>query len=153
QKAVAMATVAVLAGAGIYEARQSLQLRKEIRTLRQQQMILVEQISELQSDSEDRARKLASSNEENRDNGELLRLRGEVGSLRRELADLRLKNIPSKQAHQAGASSNPGSGPRQPVAKVLVTHTKQPQLFSEEQILAMIAVKPGDSFDEGTVNR
>ena len=160
QKALITATVAMLAGAGIYEARRVAQFHNEIKTLRQQRAPLVEQIEQLQGESKDRALKLASLGEENeqlnRNSSELMRLRGEAGNLRRQLDDLRLirnKNLQVGQALQARTAANQDSTPPRPVAKILVTHILQPQAVSEEQILAIISIKPGDIFNEQAVNR
>ena len=89
QKTLVIATVVVLAGAGIYEARQAAQLRDQVQTLQQQQAPLVEQIQQLQSEHDDATNRLAGLREElalaNTNKLELLRLRGEVGVLRRQL--------------------------------------------------------------------
>ncbi len=88
QKTIVTATVAVLAGAGIYEARQAAQLRNQVQTLQQQQAPLTEQIQQLQNERNETTRQFASLRDENetlnRNTGELLRLRGEVSLLRRD---------------------------------------------------------------------
>ena len=50
QKTLVTATVAVLAGAGIYEARQAAQLRDQVQTLQQQQVPMTEQVRQLQGE-------------------------------------------------------------------------------------------------------
>jgi RNA polymerase sigma factor (sigma-70 family) len=90
QKTLITATVAVLAGVGIYEARQASQLREQVQTLQQQQSVLTNRIKELEStmsvppdqlgSTQENQPKLSSSND-------LLRLRGEVARLRRESED------------------------------------------------------------------
>ncbi len=99
QKSIVTATIAVLTGAGIYEARQASQLRAQVRTLQQQQAPLAEQIQQLQGERENSARQIAALREDyerlNKNSNELLRLRGEVGVLRRsnqELAQRMLQN-------------------------------------------------------------
>jgi RNA polymerase sigma factor (sigma-70 family) len=67
QKTIVTATVAVLAGGGIYEARQAAQLREQNRALQQQQ---------LQQERDDATNRQSGSNEM-----ELLKLRGEVTQL------------------------------------------------------------------------
>jgi hypothetical protein len=52
QKTIVTATIAVLAGAGIYEARQAAQLHGQVHTLQQQQASLAEQIQRLQADKQ-----------------------------------------------------------------------------------------------------
>ena len=56
QKTLVTATVAVLAGAGIYEARQAAQLREQNQSLRQHQ---AEQIQQLQQERDDTLKRLA----------------------------------------------------------------------------------------------
>ena len=89
QKTLITATIAAAVGAGIYGVRQASMLRTQVQTLRQQQAPLTEQIQKLQRERDDTAKGLAAVNEENarlRSNSpesELLKLRGEVGVLRR----------------------------------------------------------------------
>jgi RNA polymerase sigma factor (sigma-70 family) len=93
QKTLVTATVAVLAGAGIYEARQASQLREQNQTLQQQQAPLTEHIQRLQRERDDATNRLAALQAEEArlksdpNQNELLRLRGEVGLLRRQLVD------------------------------------------------------------------
>ena len=92
QKTLITTTVAVLAGTGIYKAHQATQLRDQIQTLQQQQAPLVEQIRQLQDERDDATNRLGGVLAENeqlksgRDDDELLKLRGEVGTLRAQLA-------------------------------------------------------------------
>ena len=78
QNTLLTATVAVLAGTGIYEARQASHWRNRIQTLQQQQAPLVEQIQRLQSERDEAARQLASLREDNErlnhNSSELLKL-------------------------------------------------------------------------------
>ncbi len=91
QKALVTATVAVLAGTGIYEARQASQLRSQVQTLQQQQAPLTEQIQKLHNEREEATNTIARLKEElaknQTSNAELLKLRGEIGVLRTQLAD------------------------------------------------------------------
>jgi tetratricopeptide (TPR) repeat protein len=93
----------VLVGAGIYEARQASQLREQNQTLQQQQAPLAEQVRQLQSSLSDATNQLAGLLAENLrlksnpERNELLKLRGEVGVLRSQLADVTNKQ---KQAEQ-----------------------------------------------------
>lgn len=92
QKALVTATVAVLTGAGIYEARQASRLRDRVQSLEQQQAPLAEQVRQLQTERDDASNRLVAANEEltrfnsSQKQAELLRLRGQVGSLRNQLA-------------------------------------------------------------------
>jgi DNA repair exonuclease SbcCD ATPase subunit len=83
QKTIVTATIAALAGAGIYEARQASQLSGQVQTLREQH---AQQIQQLQSERDDATNKLAALRDDNerlnRNTSELLKLRGEVGALR-----------------------------------------------------------------------
>ena len=95
QKTLVTATVAVLAGAGIYEGRQAAQLRNQVQTLQRRQAPLGTQVQQLQRERDDATNQLALLTEEiaknKKDNLELLRLRGEVGVLRNQLAEARIK--------------------------------------------------------------
>jgi len=86
QKVVITATLAVVAGAGIFEARQASQLREQVHTLRQQQETLTELIRNLEKSYDDATNQLALLHDDNerfnRNTMELLRLRGEVSRLR-----------------------------------------------------------------------
>jgi RNA polymerase sigma factor (sigma-70 family) len=158
-KALVTATVAVLAGAGIFQARQAAQMRGEIQTFRQQKSGMMEQIQQLQSERDAGARQLAALRAENkRLNGatsELLRLRGEAGVLRHELDELKRARSQSAQAQQTlpvESSVNKGSAKLPAVAKILLTRIKQPQEMTEEQIRTNISVKVGDIFDRAAMD-
>jgi RNA polymerase sigma factor (sigma-70 family) len=94
QKTVVTATVAVLAGAGIYEARQASQLRGQVQMLQQQQAPLAGQVQQLQRERDDATNQLAgllaenSRLQSNPTQTELLKLRGEVGVLRQKANNL-----------------------------------------------------------------
>lgn len=91
QKTVVTFTVAVLAGTGVYEARQASRLRDQNQTLQQQHAPLIEQVGSLISERDQTAQQLTALRDENerlnRNTSELLRLRGEIGVLRRQLAE------------------------------------------------------------------
>ncbi len=99
QKTVITATLAMIAGAGIYEAHQAAQLREQNRALRQQQAPLAEQIQKLQRERDEATNRLGSLFAQNermksgQNTSELLKLRGEVGRLRDEL-----KGLPNARA-------------------------------------------------------
>jgi hypothetical protein len=92
QKAIVTATVAVLAGAGVYEASKASRLESEFRMLNDQHALLVAQMEQLKSERDEtlRQRTAAAADKQGPDvnASELLRLRREVGLLRRQLADL-----------------------------------------------------------------
>jgi len=89
QKTFITAAIAVLAGTGIYEARQASRWRNEAQALQQQQTPLAEQIAQLKSDNEKLSHQITLTTESSALSSdrlrELLKLRGEVGLLRREL--------------------------------------------------------------------
>ncbi|NOS68502.1 MAG: sigma-70 family RNA polymerase sigma factor [Verrucomicrobia bacterium] len=107
QKIIATATVAILAGAGIYEAHQAFQLREQIQTLQEQQAPLVEQIQALQRERDEGKNRLAgllediSRWESNPNQTELLKLRGEVTRLK--AAENRKVNDPAEAAAKSWA--------------------------------------------------
>jgi RNA polymerase sigma factor (sigma-70 family) len=93
QKTVITAALAIVAGAGIYEARQAAQLREQNQTLQQAQAPLAEQIQQLQRERADMTNRLAALQAENaklksgQNTAELLKLRGDVAQLRHEVND------------------------------------------------------------------
>ncbi|MDB6029182.1 MAG: polymerase, sigma-24 subunit, subfamily [Verrucomicrobiales bacterium] len=96
QKTLITATIVAAVGAGIYEARQTSSLRTEIKTLRQQQAPLANQIQQLIRDRDDAMQQVASLREGNerlkRNTTEIPKLRGDSARLRQtqqELAQLR----------------------------------------------------------------
>jgi RNA polymerase sigma factor (sigma-70 family) len=109
QKTLVTATVAVLAGAGLYEARQASTLRDQVQTLQQQQAPLVEQIQELQRELNTVSNRNAGLTEDlanaKENNVELLKLRGETGVLKQTVTSL---------SNQVARASNPyGLSPEQ----------------------------------------
>ncbi len=87
QKTLITATVAVLAGGGIYEAKQTADARAEVQTLQQQQAPLAGQIRQLRQERDDATNRLAALEAENaqlqadQNEAELLKLRGNVARL------------------------------------------------------------------------
>lgn len=92
QKTLVTATVAVLAGVGLYEAHQATQLSDQVQALQQQQALLAGQFRELQSELDSASNRVVALNEESAwatsNNAELLRLRGEVTRLRSDRNEL-----------------------------------------------------------------
>ena len=105
QKTLVTVTVAALAGAGIYEARQTAQLREQNQTLQQSQAPLAEQNQQLQRERDAATNRLAGLFAENarlRSNpiqSELLKLRGEVTQLK--TAEMQKKSDPVEAAANA----------------------------------------------------
>jgi outer membrane murein-binding lipoprotein Lpp len=110
QKVIVTATIAVLAGADIYEARQASQLRDQVQTLQQQQEPLAEQVQQLQNERDaatNRAAMLHGENERlNRNAADLLKMRGEVTRLRNGLAAVaQLKTDSESKDNSLGATN------------------------------------------------
>jgi ABC-type Fe3+-hydroxamate transport system substrate-binding protein len=75
----------VAVGTGIYEARQTSRLRNQVQTVQQQQSEQIQQLSRERDDATNQLATLRNENERlNRNTAELLKLRGEVGVLRRQ---------------------------------------------------------------------
>jgi len=106
QKSIFAATVAVLAGAGIYQTRQASQLREQAEKLQKQQALSAIQNQQLLRERDDLTRKLAVSQvatgQPTNGMSELLRLRGEVTRLRQSVQELA-----QLKAAAAAAGSDP----------------------------------------------
>ncbi len=93
QKTLVTATVAILAGAGIYEARQATVLRTQVQTLQLQHASLADQLHQLQRVKDGETKRLAAAEAENErlKSGhmptELLRLRSKVTLLQNAAND------------------------------------------------------------------
>jgi len=94
QKTVITAALAAAVGTEIFEAHQAAQLRDQFQTLQQQQAPLAEQLRQLQRERDDATKRLAGLLAENAqlksnsNENELLKLRGEVETLRLQTNDL-----------------------------------------------------------------
>ena len=113
QKTLIAATLAAVAGTGIYEARQASRLRDQLQTLRQQQAPLTQQIAQLRANNESLSNQLARANgspsmstERLR---ELLRLRGEVGVLRQRQRELE-QTVAAMRSGAPQPAGQPASG-------------------------------------------
>ncbi|HEY4416757.1 MAG TPA: sigma-70 family RNA polymerase sigma factor [Verrucomicrobiae bacterium] len=97
QKTLITTALVAAVGAGIFEAQQAAQLRSQYQKLQQQQAPFAEQIRQLKKERDDATNRLAGMAEEiakiNNRPAEVLKLRGEVGTLRQEK-----KNIGEKSA-------------------------------------------------------
>jgi len=121
QKAIIGAALAVAVGTGIYEARHNSKLRDQVKVLQQQQTPLPEQIQQLQRERENATNRLASLADEvarnQKDNLELLRLRGMVGVARRAIGEAeQLRAQLARQASETGGN---------PVTVVMLDAMKQ----------------------------
>lgn len=113
QKSLVTATVVLLAGTGIYQARQVSRLNNDLRALERQHASLTEESERSQQERDEARAQLARLRAEKtawtKPNEELLRLRGMAGVARRATAEAeQLKAQLAKQAENA--ASNPVAG-------------------------------------------
>ena len=98
QKIAVTAALTVTIGVGAFAVKQAHDARAEVQTLQAQQAPLAEQIQQLQAERDKAANQISGLKEElanaEKNNLELLKLRGEIGVLRNQLAE-------TKQANQA----------------------------------------------------
>ncbi len=84
--------IAAAVGAGIYEAHRASILRTQVQSFQEQQLRVNRQIRQLAADRDEAARQLAVLAAENaalkKNPNEVLKLRGEVGTLRSDVKDL-----------------------------------------------------------------
>jgi RNA polymerase sigma factor (sigma-70 family) len=119
QKTLITATFIAAVGTGIYEARQAARLRGEVQTLQQQQAQVADQIMLLKSNNESLSNRVAQANRSPSLSSErlreLLRLRGEVGQLRRHQRELeqvaavaqsKARGLPGQPTSVAALQSN-----------------------------------------------
>jgi len=96
QKLIITATVAVLVGAGLYEAHQASQLRQQVQALQPSATAL----AAMRRERDDATNRLAAASSElaalKKSPPEVLKLRGEVGSLRQEKSIIASKSPISK---------------------------------------------------------
>jgi RNA polymerase sigma factor (sigma-70 family) len=91
QKVLVTASLSILAGVGIYEARQTSRLQHQLRTVRQQNAPIVAQLEQLQRERDAATNHISALNEQiaqmksEQRQAELLKLRGQVGALRDQL--------------------------------------------------------------------
>ena len=120
QKTMIAVTFAAVGGMGLYEAHHASVWRDRVQTLQQQQTSLTEQIERVSSDNQSLSNQLARagrspavSSERLR---ELLRLRGEVGVLRRQQRELEQTLAAAQSGGSASASrtSTTASPPNAP---------------------------------------
>lgn len=109
QKTLVTATVTVLVGATVYETHRATQLREQVQTLRQQQAAQVQQMQQQRDESPNQVTALTEEVAKSYNHDlELLKLRGEVGALRQQLAQA--------SALEQQAKSKPNENPATPDA-------------------------------------
>lgn len=108
QKTVIGAVLAAAVGTGIYEACQASTLRRQVQTAQQSQSPPIGDFEQLTRERDDATRKLAALRKENerlaRSNLELLKLRGEVGQLRSQIAE---RSQPEAARKSVGTEPSP----------------------------------------------
>ena len=135
QKTFIVSTFVAVVAAGVYEAQQASRLRGQVRVLQQRQAALTEQIERLNSANTNLSHWLAQegssgsvSTERLR---ELLRLRGEVGVLRRQQREL-----------ERGLAEAQARGPQN--AALRVPAQNQPAAAPAPFQVQLVADAPGD---------
>ena len=100
QKTIVTAAFISAVGVAFYEARQVARLREENRSLQQQHAPLASQIEQLQRNHDAATRQIAALTDKlastNKSPSEVLKLRGQVGVLRQEKAEIGSKSALSK---------------------------------------------------------
>jgi len=143
QKTLISATLALAVSTGIYQARQASRLRDQVQTLQPRQTQLAEQIAQLKSANEGLSNRVAQANKSRSLSSdrlrELLRLRGEVGLLRRQQREL-------EQAAAAAQSRTPGMAGQ--TALGVAAQPNKPAPFQVQLVLD----EPGESAEPMTNN-
>jgi RNA polymerase sigma factor (sigma-70 family) len=98
QKTIIATAIVVAAGAGIYEARQATQARKENEALQEQRTVLTKQVEALQLERDEASNRLAmasaSQPRPEQNASEVLKLRGKVGALQQTVSSMAASNTP-----------------------------------------------------------
>jgi RNA polymerase sigma factor (sigma-70 family) len=99
QKTVIATAIVVATGAGIYEAHQATQARKENVALQEKQVALKKQVEALQQERDDASNQLAMASataapKADQKSSEVLKLRGQVGALQQTLSSISATNGP-----------------------------------------------------------
>ena len=116
QKTIIAATVAVLAGAGVYEVKQATRMRAQNQSLQQQEAAGAAEIGQLRMDRDNAANRAAALAEQlaqaKNDGDEVLKLRGQIGVLRQQLEVAQAAQPASSRVgvHPATAAAASDSG-------------------------------------------
>jgi len=107
QKMLITTAIAVTVGTGIYEVRKASKLRSQVQTLQRQQAPWAEQVAQLNHALANATNRIAGLSDElvsaKSNNTELLKLRGEIGVLRAQLAEAKTVKPRSKQSPLSSA--------------------------------------------------
>src|SRR5215472_7345955 len=127
QKAVVMAAIAAAIWFGIYQARRASRLLDQVEALQQQQAPLIAQVQQLQRDRDHARAQVTALLEEKQgvdhSTAELLKLRGQVGALKRQLAEASTTKTPLSPTGKASAAAD-SFGEQMRMTKVLATEGK-----------------------------
>ncbi|MDB6029382.1 MAG: polymerase, sigma-24 subunit, subfamily [Verrucomicrobiales bacterium] len=113
QKVLITTALVVAAGTGIYEASRASRLLEQNQTLQQQQAPLAAQLQQLQRERDEATNRLSAVNTEvaqlksGQRQNELLKLRGEVGTLRRQVFAEAKSNATSSSLEKMLADPDP----------------------------------------------
>jgi RNA polymerase sigma factor (sigma-70 family) len=97
QKSLIATAIIVAAGAGIYQARQTSQLRQANEVLEEKRADMAQQVESLQREREEASNRLtlaSASAPEPENSSEVLKLRGKVGALQQTLSSVSATNTP-----------------------------------------------------------
>lgn len=144
QKAAFTVALAVAVGAGIYEANQAGQLRGQVSALKQQQVVLSDQLRQLQEERDAATKRVAALGNElarsQSNNLEVLKLRKEVTQLQNEAGD------PMVSAAEAWAKKVDRL--KQKLAATPNAAIPEMQFLDEEDWLAAVKNKHLDTDDD-----
>ncbi len=155
QKALIGTTIAIVAGAGIYESRQSLHMREQIDSLRQQQAPLAAQIQQLKQERDEATNRVAALTDElarnQYDNTEVLKLRAEIATLRRQQSPPE-NSRPASSAKAGATQETPSEDLAGQLAAAIVqgdaTALQRLREFSKSQTSSYITNTVGMAEDE-----
>jgi RNA polymerase sigma factor (sigma-70 family) len=151
QKTILIAVLGTSVGVGLYEAHQASLLRSQIQSL-QDQAPATGQVDQLTRERDEARRALADlqsqSSGANGNTAELLRLRGEVGMLREQLAATEAKAAPSPSAANDPASNEAARAAQSAKVKSFYSRLIQELQLTPEQA-DKFARLVGDWWQEG----
>ena len=139
QKTIIVMVVVAAIVVAIFQAREVANLREQVRTFRQQQgqeSVLSNQVQQLQRERDDARQRLAAfsspSEPQKKNPNEVLKLRGEVGRLRQENADIGSSSGLSKVTANPEARKMLRNQQRLGMSMIYKGFTEQAKLTSEQ---------------------
>ncbi len=160
QKTLIAATLAAAVGTGIYGVRRNSHLRDQLRAQEQREAPLAEQNRQLRQERDDATQQAAALRDDNErlkgNSAELLKLRGETGVLRRQLAETVKKQapppVPTTPADEPNAPITDASGNVDLLKKAVEKwpHLKIPELrFVTEKDWRLASTSSSLKTDDG----